>query len=253
MLLNVAQVVLPDFVVERHPVDVEDPGGLADVSAGVLENRHDVSLLDLGERGGSIGSAAGRARDEPEVRRLNDGRLRHDEAALEDVAQLADVPRPVMGHQERHRLGRDPLRLAVHLDSEVLEEVVDEDRNILAPLSEAREAEGVSAEAMALLMAHDWPGNVRELRNVLERGLVVAKTPVIQASDLGLVAGAAGGGTDRPAALSEVEKRHIVSVLQHTGGNVSQAARILDIDRVTLYNKIRKYHLRDVGEQEVVP
>ncbi len=115
-----------------------------------------------------------------------------------------------------------------------------------------REVEGVSAEAMALLMAHDWPGNVRELRNVLERGLVVAKTPVIQAADLGLVPGASGGGVERPASLSEIEKRHIASVLHHTGGNVSQAARILDIDRVTLYNKIRKYHLRDVEEHETV-
>jgi DNA-binding NtrC family response regulator len=116
-----------------------------------------------------------------------------------------------------------------------------------------REVEGVSAEAMALLMAHDWPGNVRELRNVLERGIVIAKSPLIQASDLGLVPAPAGGGSDRPASLSEVEKRHISSVLRHTGGNVSQAARILDIDRVTLYNKIRKYHLRDAEEHEAIP
>jgi DNA-binding NtrC family response regulator len=108
-----------------------------------------------------------------------------------------------------------------------------------------RDVEGVSAEAMALLMAHDWPGNVRELRNVLERGIVVAKSPVIQAPDLGLASGASAGGPDRPASLSEIERRHIASVLQHSRGNVSQAARILDIDRVTLYNKIRKYHLRE--------
>ncbi len=116
-----------------------------------------------------------------------------------------------------------------------------------------REAEGVSAEAMSLLMAHDWPGNVRELRNVLERGLVVAKGPVIQASDLGLVPAPAGGGPDRPASLAEIEKRHIASVLEQSGGNVSQAARILAIDRVTLYNKIRKYRLRDVEGRETVP
>jgi DNA-binding NtrC family response regulator len=116
-----------------------------------------------------------------------------------------------------------------------------------------REVEGVSAEAMSLLMAHDWPGNVRELRNVLERGIVVAKSPVIQATDLGLASGASAGGPDRPASLSEIERRHIASVLQHSGGNVSQAARILDIDRVTLYNKIRKYHLRDAGEHEMIP
>ncbi len=70
--------------------------------------------------------------------------------------------------------------------------------------------DGVSAEAMSALMAHDWPGNVRELRNVLERGAVVATGPVIQVADLGLPAKAdapARAGT--LASLEEVEKRHV--------------------------------------------
>jgi DNA-binding NtrC family response regulator len=110
-----------------------------------------------------------------------------------------------------------------------------------------KEISGVSAEAMAALVAHDWPGNVRELRNVLERGAVVAAGSVIQAGDLGLTR--PGGAAEpapaaAPASLEEVEKRHIGEVLAHTGGNVTQAARLLGIDRVTLYNKIRKYGLR---------
>jgi DNA-binding NtrC family response regulator len=113
--------------------------------------------------------------------------------------------------------------------------------------------DGVSPDAMAALMAHDWPGNVRELRNVLERGAVVATGQVLQLADLGLVPKAPGA--PRPgtiASLEEVEKRHVQAVLSHTGGNVSQAARILGIDRVTLYNKMRKYGLRRDGEKEVV-
>jgi DNA-binding NtrC family response regulator len=111
--------------------------------------------------------------------------------------------------------------------------------------------DGVSPEAMAGLTAHDWPGNVRELRNVLERGAVVATGPVIQLTDLGLP-----GKADAPpkagtlASLEEVEKRHVAVVLAHTGGNVSQSARILGIDRVTLYNKMRKYGIRRDGEDE---
>jgi DNA-binding NtrC family response regulator len=111
--------------------------------------------------------------------------------------------------------------------------------------------DGVSAEAMAGLMAWDWPGNVRELRNVLERGAVVATGPVIQLADLGLPT-----KTDAPpragtlASLEEVEKRHVAAVLAHAGGNVSQSARILGIDRVTLYNKMRKYGIRRDGEDE---
>jgi DNA-binding NtrC family response regulator len=104
---------------------------------------------------------------------------------------------------------------------------------------------------MAALMAHDWPGNVRELRNVLERGAVVATGPVIQLSDLGLpTRGEAPPKPGTLASLEEVEKRHVAAVLAHTGGNVSQSARILGIDRVTLYNKMRKYGLRRDGEAE---
>jgi DNA-binding NtrC family response regulator len=111
--------------------------------------------------------------------------------------------------------------------------------------------DGVSAEAMTALMAHDWPGNVRELRNVLERGAVVTTGHVIQVPDLGLpskVEGAPRPGT--LASLEEVERRHVAAVLAHTGGNVSQSARILGIDRVTLYNKMRKWGLRRDGEDD---
>ncbi len=111
--------------------------------------------------------------------------------------------------------------------------------------------DGVSPDAMSALMAHDWPGNVRELRNVLERGAVVAQGPVIQLTDLGLPArGDAPPKAGTMASLEEVEKRHVAAVLSHTGGNVSQSARILGIDRVTLYNKMRKYGIRRDGEAD---
>jgi two-component system, NtrC family, response regulator AtoC len=114
--------------------------------------------------------------------------------------------------------------------------------------------DGVSAEAMNAIIAYDWPGNVRELRNVLERGAVVACGPLIQVSDLGLPSKAEA--LPRPgamASLEEVEKRHVAAVLAHTRGNVSQSARILGIDRVTLYNKMRKYAIRRDGEAEEAP
>jgi len=116
--------------------------------------------------------------------------------------------------------------------------------------------EGVTAEAMEALMAQPWRGNVRELRNVLERGAVVARTPVIQLDDLGLPA--KGTAQAEPAqaggvplqSLDDVERKYICSVLASTGGNVSASARILGIDRVTLYNKMRKYGVRRDGEPE---
>jgi DNA-binding NtrC family response regulator len=100
---------------------------------------------------------------------------------------------------------------------------------------------------MALLMEHPWPGNVRELRNVLERAVVVASGSSIQAPDLGLLEAARGeAAAGDMTTLEQVERRHIAHVLAKSGGNITQAARVLDIDRVTLYNKIKKYHLREV-------
>jgi two-component system, NtrC family, response regulator AtoC len=107
---------------------------------------------------------------------------------------------------------------------------------------------GLSGEAMDLLLAHDWPGNVRELRNVLERGAVVTKGPLIEASDLGLQAEAPAAAATSPdggeaASLRDVERRHIARVLDEHEWNITRAAHALGIDRVTLYAKIRKYGL----------
>ncbi len=112
-----------------------------------------------------------------------------------------------------------------------------------------RPVTGVSPEAMAALVSHTWPGNVRELRNVLERGAVVSTGPVIGLADLGLEI-PAGVGTlvlapeGEPLSLEEIERRHVAEVLRWAGGNVTHAARVLGIDRMTLYNKIKRYGLR---------
>jgi DNA-binding NtrC family response regulator len=103
--------------------------------------------------------------------------------------------------------------------------------------------EKVSQEALAALMAHPWPGNVRELRNVIERGAVVAQGEVVQLSDLALEPAFAAAANGDPVSLEELEKRHIGEVLAHAQGNVTRSARILGIDRVTLYSKIRRYQL----------
>jgi DNA-binding NtrC family response regulator len=119
-----------------------------------------------------------------------------------------------------------------------------------------RHVEGVTAEAMERLCAHPWPGNVRELRNILERALVVASGHILTPRDLGLDGGAGTApeqvveeGT--PASLEQVEREHVAHVLERTGGNVSRAARLLGIDRVTLYNKMKRYGIhRDVHREE---
>jgi two-component system, NtrC family, response regulator HydG len=100
----------------------------------------------------------------------------------------------------------------------------------------------ISAEAVNLLMEHEWPGNVRELENAVERALVVGRCPEIKASDFSFQFQNPDPKTGRT--LDDVERAHIERVLRETQHNLSRTARILDIDRTTLYNKLRRYGMR---------
>jgi DNA-binding NtrC family response regulator len=102
----------------------------------------------------------------------------------------------------------------------------------------------VAPDAEAALRAYRWPGNVRELENAIERAMVVGKGPALEVRDLPL--SARDGAVDEPQArsLAALEKDHVARVLRDCGGNVTQAAKVLDIDRATLYNKLKRYGLR---------
>ncbi len=104
--------------------------------------------------------------------------------------------------------------------------------------------EEISPEAMDLLVRHEWPGNVRELANAVERAMVVGKPPAVKAGDLPLQISSAGSDTVPADSLAAMEKAHIARILERTGWNITRAAETLKIDRVTLYNKIKKYELR---------
>ena len=96
----------------------------------------------------------------------------------------------------------------------------------------------VAPDAMALLQQYDWPGNVRELENAVERAMVVAHEPELLTEDFTLKLRHNGSGGQT---LEEMERIHILKVLEDCGGNQTRAAEILDIDRVTLYNKLKRY------------
>ncbi|HLF82877.1 MAG TPA: sigma-54 dependent transcriptional regulator [Blastocatellia bacterium] len=100
---------------------------------------------------------------------------------------------------------------------------------------------GIAVETMELMRGFDWPGNVRELQNAIERAVLVCKTKEIQPGDLPLQVNDSRGVATNGKSLSDVERQHVKNVLEETGWNVYQAARLLEIDRVTLYNKIKKY------------
>ncbi|MDR3628291.1 MAG: sigma-54 dependent transcriptional regulator [Ignavibacteriaceae bacterium] len=103
----------------------------------------------------------------------------------------------------------------------------------------------VSKEAMDFLINYDWPGNVRELENAVERAVVVGKTSSIMVDDLPFHVSSAHVDTEDGAkSLSSIEKKYILKILNENNWNISRSAQVLEIDRVTLYNKINKYSLR---------
>jgi len=120
--------------------------------------------------------------------------------------------------------------------------------------------QGFSSAAMKLLLDAPWPGNVRELRNVVKRAVLLAENDTITPDEIAL------GEAERlilpvitayssdlllsismkdkvSTAQEEIEKAELIKALRSSGGNKAKAARALQIDRVTLYAKIKKYGL----------
>ncbi len=96
----------------------------------------------------------------------------------------------------------------------------------------------VSPEAMNQLQQQPWPGNVRELENAVERAMVVGDEPELRETDFIFKAPATANSGRK---LEDVERFHILRVLEECNDNQSHAAEVLGIDRVTLYHKLKKY------------
>ena len=110
-------------------------------------------------------------------------------------------------------------------------------------LENQKEVAGFSPEATEFLLGYDWPGNVRELENAIERAVILAKDSLITIADLPQENTSLARSALTGKNLKEMEKNHILNVLCETDGNYSEAARILGITRMTLYNKVRQYGL----------
>ncbi len=110
--------------------------------------------------------------------------------------------------------------------------------------SMSKSVKDISPKAMEMLINYDWPGNVRELRNVIERAIVVCEKDFLTPEDLSFPFIGRMKGPENDS-LEAVEKNHIERILRRTNWQITQAADILKIDRTTLYNKIKKYNLRN--------
>jgi DNA-binding NtrC family response regulator len=105
-----------------------------------------------------------------------------------------------------------------------------------------KKIERLASSALELLMEYGWPGNVRELENAIERAVVISPGHELTAKDFTFLQ-PNPGLSSAPSArnLQELEKQHIHRILEENRWNISKTAVDLGIDRVTLYNKIKKY------------
>jgi transcriptional regulator with GAF, ATPase, and Fis domain len=111
------------------------------------------------------------------------------------------------------------------------------------------------ADVWPVFEGYPWPGNVRELRNAIERMVVMAEGDALRLEDVPFEIRSGKGASrpaeaaapaalaDEPATLRDLERAHIARVMQRTAGNKKEAARVLGIDRSTLYAKLKAYGL----------
>lgn len=112
--------------------------------------------------------------------------------------------------------------------------------------------------AVRALQDYDWPGNVRELENVIERASIIRESTRITLQDLPSYINVESGGLFAAShlnvgglvTLDDLEKAHILAVLETTNGARKQTSEILGINASTLYRKLKKYGLQGVGEDE---
>jgi two-component system response regulator AtoC len=216
--------------------------GASGARRGVFEEASGGTLFldEIGDVGMKVQSQLLRVLQEGEIRRVGESI-----PVKVDVRVVAATNKDLKARVVEGLFREDLLyRLdVVHLHLPPLRER-REDVPALVEHFAARHARGgvrpvVTPEAMTRLTGYDWPGNVRQLENVVARALALNVTGVLGPQDFPEPIGDAtqkltGLAGDMPS-LAELSRRYAAHVLQHVGGNKSEAARLLDVDRKTLY------------------
>jgi DNA-binding NtrC family response regulator len=239
---------LPDELLESELFGHERGAftGAASRRHGLLELAHGGTLFldEVAEMSSAMQAKLLRTLDSGEIRRLGGDRTLHVDVRV-IAATNKNLARAMATGHFRHDLY---YRLSVVvIEVPPLRERA-EDIPLLAEFFAAQCA-GVgrrplkfTAEAMQVLTRYPWPGNVREVRNVVERLSVLSSGDEVTPGDVALHLTATSPEIEgQLPSLDQVERRHILKVLQHTGGNRARAAKILDVDPKTLYNKLKLY------------
>jgi len=163
--------------------------------------------------------------------RINDGELREDFYYRINVIRI-DIP-PLRQRRADVKL------LAEHFLEKFCHETT-------------KRVDRIAPSAVKILETYDWPGNVRELENAIERAVVLSKSRMLSESDFIFLLPTVSVAPAGPS-LREMEKKHIRTILDQHAWNITQAAKALEINRVTLHKKIKRYQLTpDTSDKLVV-
>jgi len=258
---------LPDTLLESELFGYERGAftGAIGVKHGLFEAAHDGTLFldEIGDIGSALQVKLLRVIQEQEVRRVGG-----TSSIKVDVRVIAATNRDLAVLVKEGRFREDlfyrlnVVRIVLPPLRERREDIPTLAHHFLQKFfgANAQPIRGFIPETMALLQHYPWPGNVRELENVIERAVSLAHGPLILPEDLpeiirkaetgplGGRAGTVSGRDDALVTLDEMAKQHLVKVLGETGGNKVRAAKILGIDRRTLYRMAERYGV-DLGEE----
>jgi two-component system, NtrC family, response regulator HydG len=222
------------------------PGEAATPGIFELADRATIFIDELADVSPAVQARLLRVMESGEIQRVGDGALRRVNVRLivatnrdlrEEIA-AGRVRSDVVRYLEVMTLITPPLR-SRPADIDILMDhfLRDHAERHTQPLKR------LAADSRALMLRYDWPGNVRQLRNVIERVCTLATDRIIQPSDLPeMIRGAEVSAFQTSiTSLAVVERAHILRVLEHCGGNKKAAAELLEIDRSTLYAKLRQY------------
>ncbi|HKW87076.1 MAG TPA: sigma-54 dependent transcriptional regulator [Nitrospiraceae bacterium] len=254
---------LPDTLLETELFGHEKGAftGATGVKQGLFETAHEgtIFLDEIGDMGLALQVKLLRVIQEQEVRRVGGtGSIKVDvriiAATNRDLASLVKEGRfreDLFYRLNVVRIGLPPLR-------ERREDIPMLAHHFLQKFSGSRThpIAGFVPDALALLQRYHWPGNVRELENAIERAVSLSHGPLVLPDDLPEAIRNAeadscedtAGKDEALLTLDEVEKRHLMRVLRETGGNKARAAKILGIDRRTLYRMAERFGL-ELGEE----
>jgi DNA-binding NtrC family response regulator len=216
--------------------------GAAGARRGLFEEASGGTLFldEIGDVGPKIQAQLLRALQEGEIRRVGEST-----AVKVDVRVVAATNKNLAELVKEGKFREDLLyRLdVVHLHLPPLRDRREDVPSLVEHFASTHARGGarpvVTPEAMQRLSAYDWPGNVRQLENVVARALALNVTGVLGPQDFPEPIGDApkklsGLAGDMPS-LAELSRRYAAHVLQSVGGNKSEAARLLEVDRKTLY------------------